>query len=152
MDNEIIKYIKKITTGFFKEWPLKPKIDVSAEDEFVTIDIKTEKDEIFITPSIDPLLAIQHLIRLMVRKQFPGQVVRVAVDIGGLRQRRKDAVKKITLEAVTKAVDSSVEINLLPMSSFERRLVHTCVAEDGRATSESVGVGRDRYVAIKPNA
>ena len=151
MNNEIIEYIKQVTADFFKDWPLKPKIEVSVEGEFVTIDIKTEKDDIFLRPSIDPLLAVQHLIRLMVRKQFPDQIIKVAVDIGGLRQKRKDAVKKIALEAVAKAVDSSAKINLLPMSSFERRLVHTYVAEDGRAVSESVGMGRDRYVEIKPN-
>ncbi len=152
MSKEIIKYIEKVTADFFKEWPVKAKIEVSSEDEFITVNIKTDKDDIFLSPSIDPLLAIQHLIRLMVRKQFPDQVVRVAVDIGGLKQKRKEAVKKIAIEAVDKAVDSSSEVNLLPMSSFERRLVHTYVAEDGRATSESAGVGRDRYVAIKPNA
>lgn len=152
MNNEVIEYIKQATADFFKNWPLKPKIEISVEDEFVTIDIKTEKDDIFLRPSIDPLLAVQHLIRLMVRKQFPDQIIKVAVDIGGLRQKRKDAVKKIALEAVAKAVDSSAEVSLLPMSSFERRLVHTYVAEDGRAVSESVGVGRDRYVEIKSNA
>lgn len=152
MDKEILKFIESATEGFFKEWPLTPKIEVSAEEEFVTIDIKTENDDIFLRPSIDPMLAIQHLIRLMVRKQFPDQIIRIAVDIGGLRKQRKEAVKKITLEAIDKALDSSSEVNLLPMSSFERRLVHTYIAEDGRTVSESVGVGRDRYVAIKPNA
>lgn len=151
MDNKIIKYIEKATADFFKDWPLKPNIEVVTEEDFITINIKTEKDEIFLKPSIDPMLAIQHLIRLMVRKQFPDQPVRVSVDIGGLRQRRKEIVKKITLEAIEKAIGFSAEAKLLPMSSFERRLVHTYVAEDGRTTSESAGEGRDRYVAIKPN-
>lgn len=151
MNKEILEFIENATEDFFKDWPLSPKIKVSAEEEFITIDIKTGNDDIFLNPSIDPMLAMQHLIRLMVRKQFPDQVVRIAVDIGGLRKKRKDAVKKIAIEAIDKALDSSSEVNLLPMSSFERRLIHTYVAEDGRTTSESVDVGRDRYVMIKPN-
>lgn len=149
MDKQIIDYLEQAALDFFKSWPLVVKAKVSQEEGFLTVNINTDKDNIFIQPDIDPLLAVQHLIRLMVRKKFPDQSIQLAVDIGNFRQRQKDAIEQLSKEAIEKAVASVSSVDLLPMSSFERRLVHTQVVQDDRVTSESSGVGPRRHVVIK---
>jgi len=151
MDKQIIDYLEQTALDFFKSWPLVVKAKVSQEEGFLTVSINTDNDNIFIQPDIDPLLAVQHLIRLMVRKKFPDQSIQLAVDIGDFRQRQKDAIKQLAKEAIEKAIASISSVDLLPMSSFERRLVHTQVAQDDRVTSKSSGVGSRRHVVIKLN-
>ncbi len=151
MDKQVVDYLKQTALDFFKSWPLIVKAKVSQEEGFLTISINTDKDDIFIQPDIDPLRAIQHLIRLMVRKKFPDQSIQLAVDIGDFRQRQKDAIERLAKEAIEKAIASDSSVDLLPMSSFERRLIHTQVTQDNRVTSESSGVGSRRHVVIKLN-
>jgi len=150
MDKKITDYIKQSAQNFFKEWPFEFKIDIATDEDFVLVKIDCPKNEIFLRPTLDPMLAIQHLLRLIVRKEFPDQVIKLSVDIGGFKQKREEVVKRIAQEAIDKALNSNQEVPLLPMSSFERRIVHTCVAENGKVTSESLGLGRDRYVVVKP--
>jgi len=151
MDKQILDYLKQNTLDFFKSWPLVVKAKVSQEEDFLTISINTNKDDIFVHPDIDPLRAIQHLIRLMARKKFPDQRIQLSVDIGDFRQRQKVAIQQLAKEAIEKVIASDGSVDLLPMSSFERRLVHTQVAQDNRVTSESSGVGLGRHVVIKLN-
>jgi len=149
---QIVDYIKESLRGMFADWPLKVSVDVSQEDDFVMVDLKTSSDELFIQPKADPLLALQHLVRLMVRQKFPDTAVHLTVNIGDFHQRQRDALTKVAKDAIAQAKTGGVPVYLPPMSSFERRIVHMVIAEDAGVVSESSGVGPGRRVVVKPAA
>lgn len=149
---QIIDYIKEVIEGMFGSWPIKVSVEVSQEDEFVMVDLTTSNDELFVQPKADPLLALQHLVRLMVRRKFPEELVHLTINIGDFHQRQRDALKKVAQDAVRQAKHGGAPVYLPPMSSFERRIVHMVVAEEPEVVSESTGVGPGRRVVVKPRA
>lgn len=149
---EVIDYIKEVIGGMFESWPIKVGVEASQEDEFVMVDLTTSNDALFVQPKADPLLALQHLVRLMVRRKFPEELVHLTINIGDFHQRQRDALKKVAQDAAGQAKRGGVPVYLPPMSSFERRVVHMVVAEDSEVTSESTGVGPGRRVVVKPRA
>jgi len=149
---QIVDYVKDVLAGMFAEWPIKVEVDASQEDDFVMVDLKTSNDALFVQPKADPLLALQHLIRLMVRQKFPETSVHLTVNIGDFHQRQRDALTKVAADAIQQAKQGGAPVYLAPMSSFERRVVHMVVAADPEVSSESAGVGPGRRVVIKPAA
>lgn len=150
MDQQIINYVKEIASGLFEKWPITSKVEVREDDGSIKIEIETDKNNIFTQPTPEPLLAVQHILRLSVRKQFPEEVVRVLVDIGGFHKQQQEDLRQVTQKAIEKALESEDSVDMQPMSSFERRLVHVYVAENDKVISESAGSDRDRHVVIKP--
>jgi len=149
---QIVDYIKQGVAGMFADWPIKVSVDVSQEDDFVMVDLKTSNDDLFIQPKADPLLALQHLVRLMVRQKFPDTAVHLTVNIGDFHQRQRDALAKVAQDAIKQAKAGGAPVYLPPMSSFERRIVHMAIAADPGVISESSGVGPGRRVVVKPAA
>lgn len=147
---QVIEYIKQVMAGMFADWPVKVEVETSQEDDFVMVDLKTSNDALFVQPKADPLLALQHLVRLMVRQKFPETSVHLTVNIGDFHQRQRDALTKVASDAIKQAKASGAPVYLAPMSSFERRIVHMVAAADSDVASESSGVGPGRRVVIKP--
>lgn len=152
MNKEITTYMREVASNLFKHWPVKVTVEMTEEDEVLKIDMDTDKNDIFLQPNHDPLLAAQHILRLAVKKQFPEEFIRVVLDIGGFHKKQENRLKKLTQEAVNKVLASNESLHLSPMSSFERRLIHMFVADNDKIISESSGSGPDRHVVIKPSS
>lgn len=150
--DQLIDYIKEIVKQMFADWPLTVEVEATQEDDLVVVDIKTSKDQIFVQPKADPLLALQHLIRLMVRHKFPDMVAHLTINIGDFHQRQREALQGVAEDAIAEAQRTGTAVYLSPMSSFERRIVHMVIAENSGVTSESTGVGPGRRVVVKPAA
>lgn len=90
--------------------------------------------------------ALQDLTRLAVQSET-GRFSRLILDIGGSRDARASELRGLVDAAVAQIAAGRAEIELEPMSSYERKLVHDVVAERGYH-SESRGEGRDRRLVI----
>lgn len=90
--------------------------------------------------------ALQELTRISVQNQT-GRFSRLILDIGGSRDVRATELRKLVDAAVAQIAAGRSEVELEPMSSYERKLVHDIVAEVGHH-SESRGEGRDRRLVI----
>ena len=92
--------------------------------------------------------ALQDLTRIAVQNQT-GRFSRLILDIGGSRDARAIQLRSLVDAAIAQIAAGRTEVELEPMSSYERKLVHDIVAERGHY-SESRGEGRDRRLVISP--
>lgn len=90
--------------------------------------------------------ALQELTRISVQNQT-GRFSRLILDIGGSRNVRAAELRSLVDAAVAQIAAGRAEVELEPMSSYERKLVHDIVAEVGYH-SESRGEGRDRRLVV----
>ncbi|MDQ6747664.1 MAG: KH domain-containing protein, partial [Candidatus Dormibacteraeota bacterium] len=97
----------------------------------------------------DTLRALQLLLNNMVRREMP-EAEPVVLDIERYRARREDSVRELAVRVADRAKQNQERIGLEPMQPFERRAVHTALAEDPNVTTESEGEGPDRRVVISP--
>ncbi|QIM15564.1 DNA-binding protein [Leucobacter insecticola] len=95
----------------------------------------------------DTVQALQDLTRLAVQAKT-GRFSRLIIDIGGSRSARENELKRMVDAAIAQIAAGREQVELEPMSSYERKLVHDDVAERGYF-SESRGEGRDRRLVIR---
>jgi spoIIIJ-associated protein len=90
--------------------------------------------------------ALQDLTRLAVQAKT-GRFSRLIVDVAGSRDARALELKSMVDAAIAQIAAGRDQVELEPMSSYERKLVHDEVAERGYH-SESRGEGRDRRLVV----
>lgn len=74
----------------------------------------------------------------------------LVVDVSGYRHRRRLKLEEIARSAADRAVRQRRSIQLRPMSSFERRVVHVVLRDDRRVSTESEGAEPRRMVVVHP--
>ena len=92
--------------------------------------------------------ALQQLTRLAVQ-QKTGERSKIIVDVDGYLKRKRQYLHDLALDAVDDARESGEPVDLKPMNSFERKVVHDVVREEG-LRSRSHGEEPHRYVTVYP--
>ncbi len=119
-------------------------------------------DEIRITVSGDDLgrmigrrgstaMAIDELVRTVLQRQAgSSRDGRVRVDVGGVRARRAEALKKFCAEQAELVRDSGVARSLEPMGGADRKVVHDSISDEDGVATISEGEDPNRRVVIIP--
>jgi spoIIIJ-associated protein len=77
-------------------------------------------------------------------------VKRIILDAEGYRQRRVEAIQGIAHRTARRAIRERRAVELPPMNSSERRIVHMFLKDNPRVTTASEGSGGNRRVRISP--
>jgi spoIIIJ-associated protein len=95
--------------------------------------------------------AVQHLAQRIVFPDGPA-ATRVVIDADGYRERRADSLRAEADDAADDAVRLGEAVELDPLPSFERRIVHEYLRERGDVETHSEGDEPDRYLVISPRS
>ncbi len=76
----------------------------------------------------------------------------VVVDAAGYRDRRRRTLEAVALRSAEEAVRTGARVELEPMSSAERKIVHTSLEDHEDVTTSSEGDEPNRYVVVEPAA
>lgn len=90
--------------------------------------------------------ALQQLTRLAVQ-QKTGERSHLIVDVDGFLKRKRQHLRDVALDAVDELRETGEPVNLKPMNSFERKVIHDVVREEG-LKSRSHGEEPHRYVTV----
>ena len=74
--------------------------------------------------------ALQQLTRLAVQ-QKTGERSRLIVDVDGFLKRKRQRLHDIALDAIDEVRETGEPVDLKPMNSFERKVIHDVVREEG---------------------
>jgi spoIIIJ-associated protein len=96
----------------------------------------------------ETLNAIQYLTMIVVSK-VNNKVGRVYVEIGDYKQRRDDSIAKLANSKADECVNCRGKVMLNPMNSYERRIVHSTLADRQDISTYSVGEEPNRCVVIE---
>lgn len=94
------------------------------------------------------LAALQLILSLMVRNKVD-ENVRVLLDINNYRQEQKVRLEKMTKNLAEKVLATGQSVEMMAMSSYERRICHMAVAEMEGLISESEGEGEGRHLVLR---
>ena len=95
------------------------------------------------------LEALQELTRAAVQHQTTSGV-RLILDIEGYRDRQREMLGRRARSAAARARKTQRPVTLDPMSSFERKVIHTALADFEGVHTASEGEEPDRKVVIYP--
>ena len=116
----------------------RPVVDIVADDD---TDIRH-----LIGRNGDVVEALQHLTRLAIQ-QKTGEKSRLILDVDGYLERKRSHLQTLVLDAIDDVRDSGEPVTLDDMNSYERKIVHDMVREEG-LKSHSHGEEPHRRVTI----
>lgn len=146
--------LKKITSEVLRRMTFSDfKISVEgrsdAEGESFVVNIETTESNLLIGQYGATLSALQHILRLLVRRETEDKFKFLA-DVNRYLQTKTDSLSGIARDAAKQAISERKPVVLRPMSAYERRLVHVELAGNENIKTESIGEGNDRKVVVKP--
>jgi spoIIIJ-associated protein len=120
-----------------------------------TIELKVVGDNLglLIGPKGQTLQSVQELARTVVQRQATGtHHGRVRIDIGGYRERRKEALERFATQVASDVLASGIAKALEPMHPADRQIVHDTVNDLEGVETTSEGEEPRRRVVIQPVA
>lgn len=127
----------------------------SEEEEFVDVVIEGEDIGVLIGYLGRNLRALQKISGLLLNHRLgldmeKGDFVRFVIDVSGYREKRQTSLYRMADKVRDEVLASGESVELPPMSSYERHMIHTHLAEYDDVTTESFGDGGRRYVRVFP--
>lgn len=119
-------------------------------EEARIFNIKTEGDSKFLIGQHgDNLSALQHIFRLIMRKQFPDNREGFFLDVNGYREEKKQSLIELAKNAAKEVLHDKKTLVLREMTPYERRIIHMALADNKDVLTESTGEGVARKIIIK---
>lgn len=126
-----------------------------------TVSVEVREDEVVATVSghdLGVLIgrhgqmidALQYLANAIAHRAVGEDRRRIVVDAAGYRARRATTLESLARRAAEQAAATGRRVELEPMSSVERRIVHEALADDPEVSTESEGAEPHRYVVVLP--
>jgi len=138
------------TKGLIEAFGMPARVVTEVREDAVHVDIEGDGLGLLVGPRGATLAALEEVIRAVVQRSTGGHSARVHVDVGGYRQRRREALADFARGIAEQVKTEGVERALEPMPPPDRKVVHDTVAEiDGLATA-SEGEDAGRHVVIRP--
>ncbi|MDQ3956452.1 MAG: KH domain-containing protein [Actinomycetota bacterium] len=138
----------EFTSGLLKAMQLEAEVEAKPDGRRVVLDVTGSGLGVLIGRRGQTLDALQELIRTAVQRRLKARV-RLLVDVEGYRARRRASLADYARAMAVRAKERGTEIELEPMNSFERKIVHDAVSEVDGATSFSEGDEPDRKVIVR---
>lgn len=130
---------------------LEGSYDIQDSEDGYHVEIQTEDAGRLIGFKGDSLSALQLLVSQILSRQAEGEEFkRVIIDVSGWRQNKEEELKTRTQGWIEQVKEEGQDMELEPMPSWQRRIVHMTVQDTDGVESESVGEGRDRHLVIRP--
>jgi len=124
------------------------------ETENTWFSVEVHEPHFFISHDGEALYALNHLVRRIVETKMPEPTQNnassnILIDINGFQKKRVENVRAVAHMMSERARYFKSNIEIDPMSAFERRIVHEFLSEATDLKTESVGFGPTRRVVIK---
>lgn len=160
-NQEIKKILEEVLEKMGISWN---EIIVSEnKDGTAKFSVKTDESNILIGDKGSGLLSLNSLVKKIVEKKDAAlpppahdapagadkKSAQFGVDINDYQEKKTEELKNKALVLAERARNLKTEVEMDPMSSYERMVVHSFFAETPDIKTESRGEGRNRRVVIK---
>lgn len=142
--NTAIKYL----TDIFRELGLENfTITPERHGGNIVLNISGDKLGVIIGKRGETLDNLQYL-AILASSRAEEASVRISLDCNGYRDKRRETLSALARKTSAKVIKQGRRIALEPMNPYERRIIHSCVADIDGVSSRSSGTEPYRRVVI----
>lgn len=146
--NEVVSFIKDTINEIISKMNTEANLEVRRRDNSISITIFSDNNAILIGKNGKNVSALQLLIRQMVNSNLK-EPLSIIIDVGNYKEKRARNIEYLAKKLAREAYKIKTEITMDSMNSYERRLVHSALADDKYVYTESIGEEPNRKVVIK---
>jgi spoIIIJ-associated protein len=146
---ELLEEIRTLVSSVLDAMGFEARIEVYDAGGFIAADVAPDNTALFIGQKGETIDALQYLVNVSAFKERPF-FKRIVLDAEGYRQRRVEAIQGMAHRTARRAVREQRTVEMPPMNSAERRVVHLFLSENPGVTTQSEGSGDSRRVKVSP--
>ncbi len=146
---DLLEEVEALVTSVLDGMGFRAGVDVYDADGYIAVDVAPDNTALFIGQKGETIDALQYLVNVAAYRERPF-VKRIVLDAEGYRQRRVEALQGMAHRTARRAVREHRPVELPPMNSSERRVVHLFLQENPKVTTQSEGTGDNRRVRVLP--
>jgi len=141
------EFVQGLVDGFGVEGTATVDVD----GETLTVNVAGDGLGLLIGPQGATLRSVEELTRTVLQRRADGRKYhRIRVDVGGYKQRRREALEAFTRELADQVREDGVARALEPMPAPDRKVVHDTVIEIDGVETLSEGEDPRRRVVLVP--
>jgi spoIIIJ-associated protein len=146
-----IEKAKAYLLSVLKEMEVEAELVVNAGSESAMIDIVSQNSGTVIGKRGETLDALQYL-TFMIANRGDKEYYRIILNSANYRERRRKTLEELAAKIAKNVLRSGRQTTLEPMNPYERRIIHSAIAEIEGVSSRSVGEEPYRKVVISSTA
>lgn len=139
--------IKFFLEDVLSQMNLAPDVFVSEEDGFYKAEINCSDSGLIIGRKGEVLQALQFITSQVVSRAYD-TYIRVIIDTENYRERHKAYLEELARKTADKVIKAKRDFMLDPMSSYDRRIIHTCLQNRENISTYSIGDEPYRKIVI----
>ena len=140
----------RFMTGLIEAFGAEGSVELVEDGDDLEVRVHGKELGLLVGPRGTTLQAVQDLARVASQRRLGDHDTRLRVDIGGYRERRREALGKFAVQMADEVKASGVARVLEPMSSADRKIIHDTLAEVEGIATRSEGDDPYRRVIIAP--
>jgi spoIIIJ-associated protein len=111
--------------------------------------IKTADSKLLIGPHGEHLRSLNTIARRLVETKHGEEASNFLLDVNGYHEEKMESVRQNARMLAQRARLFKHDVEMSPMSPYERLVVHELFAEDPEIKTESAGEGKFRHIVLK---
>ena len=148
---EVAEVATEFVSGLLTAMGAEGEVTSLVDGDTAYLDVTGEDLGALIGRRGQTLDSLQELTRTAVQRKLRSRA-RLLVDVEGYRARRRSSLADYARSIAERAKERGTEIELEPMSAYERKIVHDAVGEIDGASSFSEGEEPNRKVVVRGEA
>jgi spoIIIJ-associated protein len=140
----------KFMTGLIEAFGAEGTVELVEDGDDLELRVHGKELGLLVGPRGTTLQAVQDLARVASQRRLGDHDTRLRIDIGGYRERRREALGKFAVQMADEVRASGVARVLEPMSSADRKIIHDTLSEAEGIVTRSEGDDPNRRVIIAP--
>lgn len=145
---DVIEYVSNYLVDVLASIGIEATTQASLHDDVINLNIVSDQTPRIIGKNGETLKALNEIARSAVYVRFNNHF-RILLNADGYKDKKYEKLVSMALRIARDVKRTGVTADLDPMTSDERRVIHTALAEDPHIKTLSVGSGRDRHLTIQ---
>jgi spoIIIJ-associated protein len=149
VQEEQAEIIGAFLRGLLEAFGLEGNVETRVEDDIIYADVTGGQTEALIGKHGAVLESILELCKTVIQRRTR-ESARIRLDIGGYRERRREALRIYAERLAEQVLEEQTEIMLEPMNAADRKVIHDAVATVEGVRTYSEGEEPHRSVVLSP--
>lgn len=147
-----IDTVKALVSDMLTKMGVRGKITARLSEykdqETVAVNISTDDAKILIGQAGEHLMALQHVARLLFKKQHQVSLP-FMLDVNNYKREKEEKLQSLARSVALKVRRTGEKEVLNPMSSYDRFVIHNFLANEEDLSTESYGEEPERRLVVK---
>ena len=149
LKEDVVEYAKNYLKNVLDLMGINAELEVQKRDNYIKINMFSDNNAILIGKNGRTMSSMQQLLRQTIKNKLNIKI-NIILDVEEYKIKQQKNIERLAVKLAKDVIRTNIEVKMDSMNSYERRLVHSRLADFDGVKTESTGEETNRCVVIKP--